>query len=53
MGLDHISATWCQYKSCRYWSSQSKYVTWTKSLESFSHKVQKPGFDQKKAVVEV
>ena len=27
---------WCQYKSCRYWSSLSKYGKWAKSNEANS-----------------
>ena len=32
---------WCQYKSCRYWSSRSKYARWAKSLEPFLSKMAK------------
>ena len=32
---------WCQYKSCRYWSSRSKYGKWAKSNEAFLSKLAK------------
>ena len=38
---DDFSRTWCQYKSCRYWSSRSKYAIWAKSAEPFLSKLTK------------
>ena len=37
----HFFRPWCQYKSCRYWSSRSKYGKWAKSLEPFLRKLAK------------
>ena len=35
---------WCQYKSCRYWSSLSKYGKWAKSNEANSRNWTKTPF---------
>ena len=37
----HFFRPWCQYKSCRYWSSRSKYAIWAKSAEPFLSKLTK------------